>query len=127
MALHPNFPKSPYEVLDPAIRWFPADESLRDKKMGELLPPLVVEIRKRIQEWRDGGYQGVSETSAALLRWWFHVDHPMQTKEGDTILFQYYFAQREAVETVIWLYEVAKAHDKYDLMRFDASGYLTTG
>ncbi len=127
MALHPNFPKSPYEVLDPAIRWFPADESLRDKKMGELLPPLVVEIRKRVQEWRDGGYEGVSDTSAALLRWWFHVDHPMQTKEGDTVLFQYYFAQREAVETVMWLYEVAQAHDKYDLMRFDASGYLTTG
>lgn len=24
MALHPDFPKSPYEILDPDIRWFPA-------------------------------------------------------------------------------------------------------
>ena len=23
MALHKNFPKSPYEILDPSIRWFP--------------------------------------------------------------------------------------------------------
>jgi type III restriction enzyme len=28
MALHPNFPESPYTILDPAIRWFPADEAL---------------------------------------------------------------------------------------------------
>ena len=24
MALHKDFPKSPYEILDPKIRWFPA-------------------------------------------------------------------------------------------------------
>ncbi len=32
MALHPNFPQSPYAILDPAMRWFPADEALRDWK-----------------------------------------------------------------------------------------------
>jgi len=26
MALHPDFPKSPYVILDPDIRWFPAPE-----------------------------------------------------------------------------------------------------
>ena len=41
--------------------------------------------------------------------------------------FRYYFAQREAVETVIWLYEVRRARDKYDLIRFDASGRVSTG
>lgn len=30
MALHPDFPDSPYAILDPAIRWFPADEALRE-------------------------------------------------------------------------------------------------
>ena len=29
MALHPNFPESPYAILDPEIRWFPADETRR--------------------------------------------------------------------------------------------------
>jgi len=30
MALHPDFPRSPYDILDPDIRWFPADEALRE-------------------------------------------------------------------------------------------------
>jgi type III restriction enzyme len=32
MALHPNFPQSPYTILDPAIPWFPADEALRERR-----------------------------------------------------------------------------------------------
>ena len=32
MALHPDFPGSPYAILEPAIRWFPADEALRDTR-----------------------------------------------------------------------------------------------
>lgn len=27
MALHPNFPASPHAILDPAMRWFPADDA----------------------------------------------------------------------------------------------------
>ena len=38
--------------------------------------------------------------------------------------FRYYFAQREAVETIIYLYEVVGAKDKYDLLRFDTSGEI---
>ncbi len=30
MALHPDVPSSPHAILDPAVRWFPADESLRE-------------------------------------------------------------------------------------------------
>jgi hypothetical protein len=26
MALHPNFRACPYAILDPAIRWFPAEQ-----------------------------------------------------------------------------------------------------
>jgi len=50
MALHPNFPKSPYEILEPSIRWFPGDEELRTEKIQNLLPPLVTELRKKIKE-----------------------------------------------------------------------------
>src|SRR3989344_3573793 len=125
MALHPKFPKSPYDILDPAIRWFSADKSLGDKKVGELLPPLVVEIRKKVRDWRLSGYDGASETSKTLLKWWFLTDHPITAATGETILFKYYFAQREAVETIIWLYEVIKARDKYELIRFDVSGAVS--
>ncbi len=41
--------------------------------------------------------------------------------------FQYYFSQQEVVETIIYLYDVAKAKDKYDLLRFDSSGAVSAG
>lgn len=93
MALHKDFPKSPYSILEPDIRWFPADETLREKGYGKLLPPLVDELRKKVKEWRLSGYEGASETSKALLRWWFSIDHPVVLTSGETFLFQYYFAQ----------------------------------
>lgn len=127
MALHPDFPKSPHEPLDPAIRWFPADETLREEGYAKLLPPLVAELRKHVKAWRESSYEGASETTRALLRWWFLNDHPMLNGNGETFLFRYYFSQREAVETVIWLYEVAKARDKYDLIRYDSSQAVSAG
>src|SRR3989344_3161976 len=127
MALSPKFPKSPYEILDPADRWFPADENLRDQAYEKLLPPLVAELRKKVRDWRLSDYDGASETSKTLLKWWFLTDHYIENKDGQTNQFQYYFAQREAVETIIWLYEVAKAREKYDLIRFDSSKAVSAG
>src|SRR3989338_7113964 len=108
MALHKDFPKDPYTILDPSIRWFPADEDLRDTdKMRRLLPPLVADLRKRVKEWRDKQYEGASATSKALLNWWFKEEHILYDQHGVASNFRYYFAQREALETVVWLYEVA--------------------
>ena len=123
MALHKDFPKSPYEILNPEIRWFPADEDLRKKGYGKLLSPLVHKIRQEVKKWRNNHYEGGSHTSKALLNRWFQTRYPIETEEGISD-FQYYFAQREAVETIIWLYEVAKAKDKYDLIRYDSSGIV---
>ena len=33
--------------------------------------------------------------------------------------------QREALETVVWLFEVAKVKDKYDLIRLNSTGVLS--
>jgi len=33
MALHKDFPQSLHAILDPGIRWFPADEALRKSSM----------------------------------------------------------------------------------------------
>jgi len=41
--------------------------------------------------------------------------------------FEYYFAQQEAVESIIYLYDVVKVKDKYDLLRFDSSGAVSAG
>lgn len=127
MALHPDFPESPYAVLDPDQRWFPADETLRATAYEKLLPPLVANIRKEVQVWRDNGYRGASEISCALLNWWFETEHLVEQADDTLSPFRYYFAQREAVESVIWLHDVRKVRDKYDLMRFDASGAVSAG
>lgn len=127
MALHPKFPTSPYEILDPDIRWFPADEALRQQGYEKLLPPLVATLRKKVKEWRETGYAGATDTSRALLVWWFKTEHLLPTADGGTAEFRYYFAQREAVETIIYLHDVVKVKDKYDLMRFDSSGAVSAG
>ena len=127
MALHPSFPESPHAILDPAVRWFPADEALRENSMDKLMPPLVSELRKKVKEWRDSGYKGATDTSRYLLNWWFNTRHLLPKADGTMYEFQYFFAQREAVETIIFLYDVAGVQDKYDLMRFDSSSLVTTG
>ena len=127
MALHPDFPTSPYSPLIPEQRWFPADEALRTTAYDKLLPPLVAKVRAEVYAWRNKGYPGASATSAALLQWWFENDHLLEAADGTLAPFQYYFAQREAVETVIWLHDVKQARDKFDLLRFDASGSVSSG
>lgn len=127
MALHKNFPKSPYEILSPEIRWFPAEEELRQKGYEKLLPPLVASLRLKVKEWRDSDYRGASITSYALLDWWFRTKHMSNLQNEENSRFRYYFAQREAVETIIYLYEIAKAKDKYDLIRYDSSGIVSSG
>jgi len=125
MALHKNFPKNKFIVLDPEIRWFPADEVLREQGYEKLLPPFVPELRKRIKEWRNKNYAGASTTSKALLNWWFKEEHFTCGADGNAFQFQYYFAQREAVETIIWLYDVAGVRNKYDLLPFDSLGRVS--
>ncbi len=126
MALHPEFPKSPYVELLPDQRWFPAAEELRSTAYEKLLPPLVAKIRNEVSAWRAASYAGASDTSRALLNWWFETEHLVEQADGTLSPFRYYFAQREAVETVIWLHDVRKVRDKFDLLRFDASGAVST-
>jgi len=127
MALHPDFPDSPHAIIHPDLRWFPADEALRETSFDKLLPPLVSQLRRKVMEWRDNGYSGATETSKSLLNWWFNTTHLIPRSDGAIEEFKYYFAQREAVETIIYLYDVANVKDKYDLMRFDSSGAVSSG
>jgi type III restriction enzyme len=121
MALHKDFPSSPFEILDPSVRWFPADEDLRETAANKLLPPLVSELRKYVRAWRDNGYEGATDTSKALLKFWFQTEHLIPRNDGSADTFEFYFAQREAIETIVYLYDVVQFKDKYDLLRFDAS------
>ena len=126
MALPENFNESPYEILEPQSRWVPSEEDLGIKRFEELVPPLVTELRKRVQEFRSSGYGNASATSRSLLNWWFNRKHNTKHQRGISEEFRYYFAQREAVETVIYLHDVIQPRDPIDLIRLDTTGRVNS-
>lgn len=115
---------SPFRILSPDERWAPTQQQLDaiQNAYEKFLPPLVYKVRRAVAKWREEDYQGASATSRALLHFWFEKEHRFPTG-----IFQFYFSQREAIESVIYLYEVAKACDKYELIKFDASGRVSAG
>ena len=81
----------------------PTQSSLYDLNdlRAEYRTQLVNILRERVGEWRASGYPGVtSRVTLDLLTYWFanpeRADH-----------HKLFFAQQEAVETAIWLNEVA--------------------
>ena len=78
--------------------------------------PLVRSIRAEVDGWRRGGYAGVSETSRTLLNYWFHSEHVVTDDDGNSIPFHYHWAQREAIETIIYLYELRHIRTVAELM-----------
>lgn len=79
---------------------------------------LVPQIRRAVHSWRSGGYEGATDTTRTLLRHWFETDHEI---DGEDWL--YYYCQREAIETVIYLREVLRKTSLYELAReFDVEG-----
>lgn len=48
MALHRGFPESSYAILDPALRWFPADEALRETSMDWF--KFIEDIHNRLRQ-----------------------------------------------------------------------------
>ncbi len=111
MPIPSNFPKSPFEVVRPEDRWKP-DIRKSDSEFHHA--PFVENVRKEICEWRQFGYDGISETSRNLLNFWFNENHISG--------FRYYFGQRESVESVIYLYEKLNIRDNRDLLKLDSWG-----
>lgn len=114
MPFPPKFPHDPYAVLEPQVRWQPEADSGQGTDLA--LVPLVSAVRAGVQDWRAGNYQGASDTTRQLLHWWFTAER---------MGLKYFFAQREAVESVIWLWEVEAARDPYTLLKYDEAGVLS--
>jgi type III restriction enzyme len=127
MPLPRDFPADPYALLAPDQRWYPGDQVALETTRAALIPPLVDKVRRAVTEWRKAGYEGVSPTTAALLRHWFDVEHYLPDAMGNAVRFRWYFAQREAVESAIWLYEVARARSPHALIAFDSSQAVSLG
>lgn len=63
-------------------------------------------LRQAVTDWRLGAYAGASATTRQLLHHWFDEQHAGVTPDGEPFEFRYYFCQREAIETLIYLVEV---------------------
>jgi len=72
----------------------------------------VPAIREAVKAWRADKYKGATATSKELLNYWFKTDHILQNGQP----FRYYSAQREAIETLIYIYEVRKVRTRKDLL-----------
>jgi type III restriction enzyme len=81
---------------------------------------LITKLRVFVDKWRVQGYPGSSDISRRLLEYWFEEDHEVSEF---SIPFRYHFCQREAIETLIYLVEVAGQRDAKDLIKAYAGIY----
>lgn len=70
--------------------------------------PIAQNLRADVRDWREAEYAGASDTTRTLLDYWFNRPHRKVTPAGEEFEFRYYFCQREAMETLIYLKEVRK-------------------
>ena len=75
-------------------------------------------VRARVDTWRAQGYPGASATSRRLLGFWFADEH----RFDDGRPFRFYFCQREAVETLVYLSEIEPVRALKDLLEFSEHG-----
>jgi type III restriction enzyme len=80
------------------------------------LNEVVNQLREDVRTWREAGYSGTAVVTRRLLEWWFERD-----EERLAIAQRFFFCQQEAVETLIYLYEVQNRRqmpDTGDLLRY---------
>lgn len=73
--------------------------------------PCVPAIREQVNAWLKQDYKGATDTSRRLLNHWFKTSHRIGGRK-----FEYHVAQREAVETLVYLFEVAKVRRQKQLL-----------
>jgi len=73
---------------------------MNETSTTEDLNHIINLLRKEIADWRNKGYPDVTRVSQTLLNFWFNNPEREITKN-------LFFAQQEAIETAIWLNEVA--------------------
>jgi type III restriction enzyme len=74
--------------------------------------PCVPAIKDKVTKWRDADYPDATDTTRRLLHYWFLTDHRLANGKR----FAYHYAQRYAVETLIYLYEIAKVRSQKQLI-----------
>ncbi len=81
-------------------------------QVGPTTAPCVPALKEAVQAWHDGGYKGATRTTRELLNFWFNTDH----RQPNGSLFRYRYFQRDAIETLIYLWEVQRIRSRKELL-----------
>jgi type III restriction enzyme len=93
-------PAIAYPPKDTDVDWDTGDQSVLKKSSYEEFAPgytmtLVNQLREKVKEWRDADYSGATRVTKELLEYWYRQDRAQRL----------FFAQKEAVTTIIFLQE----------------------
>lgn len=73
-------------------------------RVAETDPPgMIDELRNEVRAWRERHWQGATENTRRLLEYWARPP-------GEGACHSPFYAQREAIETVVYLTEIADAN-----------------
>jgi type III restriction enzyme len=75
---------------------------------------LIKKLREAVDRWRSDGYPGSSDVTRRLFEYWFEEDHDVP---GFSVPFRYHFCQREAMETLAYVVEMAGIRDAKQLVQ----------
>jgi type III restriction enzyme len=89
-----------------------AQPSLLDLTAKLRSGPCVPALREAVKAWQAGGRKGITDTTRILLNYWFCTDH--KTRIGAP--FRYHSSQQEAIETLIYVWEVDKVRNRKALL-----------
>lgn len=89
-----------------------AQESLLNVTSKLRTAPCVPALREAVKAWKVGGYKGTTDTTKRLLTFWFENDHRL----ANGVRFAYHPAQREAIETLIFVWEYERVRDRVSLL-----------
>ncbi|MGH9515968.1 MAG: DEAD/DEAH box helicase family protein [Terriglobales bacterium] len=74
--------------------------------------PCVPALREAVKAWQAADRQGITDTTRTLLSYWFSADHKLKTGR----LFRYHPSQQEAIETLIYVWEVERIRTRKALL-----------
>jgi len=72
---------------------------------------LPQKIKQAVETWQENNYEGVTPTTKRLLEFWFKEEHLLE----DGSFFNFWRCQREAIESLIYIYEVCGLKRIYEM------------
>lgn len=83
----------------------------------------VPAIRAAVADWRSAGYPGITDTTRILFNHWFATDHRLRNGRA----FAYHSSQREALEALVFVWEIERLHSRKDLLERYAPKHAFAG